>query len=1194
MLQQTFYNPSQIVCITSTSELFSPKTTSLKIQNFILGILCCLFFFDEAIQAQSEVIRSPQTYALITGISDYEDPAIPTLKYAHRDAQIFAEYLRSENGGNVPDKNITLLQNEQASWSAIYTAMDQISERCEAGDRVFFYFSGHGDIENEKVYKLGFLIAYNTPHVNYINSSLRLEDLNNFANTLSSTKNVQVVIITDACHSGNLHENDFRGSAIVAEQLKSIVKNEVRLTSCRPDELSMENEQWGGGRSVFSYYLVEGLRGLAEFNQDGQIDLGEMDNFLKKSMEDDVILKKEATKQTPVLSGDQKFALGKAKGSDDLQTVENSVWVQGLDTLSSLPMQQNDAFFKLLQNKNRNEVDRMLDGLKFDSIKTKSRAEIPKALLTATIKYFNELQDNYLYSNTIKDLTRLLTTIDSNQQALKRFTTQLVIAISNYTQRVISLYQEGDEAELERRRYYNTLNNSYQTYVDMLAVAMQCADANGRIYTNLYVQQHYFNALVLRLSTFKIANRDSVLKLAELELETAMKQEEYAAYLFQEMGLIDLFQKNAQQAEVNFKLAEQIAPRWALPKAYLAATEILKGDLKKAQQKIDEALVLNPNQSTTLLHAGMLHEELKNYLRAEEYYNQVILINTRHYLPFERLAKVKLKTGEYNLSDSLFREAEQRKKGYLFVANFMDSQINPIGDFMNSGSPEAPCPIPEQPDSNDVISLLFKGDFFLRGKVTSKANDCFKACLKADPNAPLLHYYMAKICWLEKRWLEAEYQMTFAIQQYQTKEALENYAKSKANFIPSEYRTCMQSEFWKLQAPLDDIKYLQADIWIHLNRFEQAAAFYQEKMASKGVSVVPYFLASRLHEQQGKYYDAEKIWSNYYAMMSRENASISHPYELDAFYQRVLKTTQKDISWYYRAGMFASQMALAKQKDPWYEAQMIVDSINARKRSRIDESLVNQTEEWSFTQRSIKVPGTEEILPVSNKPTNPEARCVVFLSAFCKKSNDLPMVTMAYQTMGDVYRHIGATLTASAYYQKAVGLDKTNTDLRLKMMSCFDDNKLGYQYWLQQDTLFANATLPLSELIRYAYSSMLVGNFTRAEEALEQRKLHFPGYDSTWVQAHAFYAYFTEENESAIAQYKSLVKLYPNQTDYLLRLADLHVRTNKTNKALDYLQEAIKKGFKGYYVLNYNPLWQEQRNNHRFKELIKEITPSNL
>lgn len=43
---------------------------------------------------------SGKTYAAIVGVSNYMDPGIPDLRYAHRDANIFADFLQDPRGAD--------------------------------------------------------------------------------------------------------------------------------------------------------------------------------------------------------------------------------------------------------------------------------------------------------------------------------------------------------------------------------------------------------------------------------------------------------------------------------------------------------------------------------------------------------------------------------------------------------------------------------------------------------------------------------------------------------------------------------------------------------------------------------------------------------------------------------------------------------------------------------------------------------------------------------------------------------------------------------------------------------------------------------------------------------------------------------------------------------------------------------------
>ena len=219
-----------------------------------LLLLIIITFYTCSLQAQTA--QAAQTYAIVIGISGYQNKALPELKYADKDAGLFAAYLQSYAGGSVPAHHIKLLLNKDATIAAIYQAMDWLKQQCHTNDVAYIYFSGHGDLETDSGAKVGYLLAYNTPPNNYTNNAIKIPDINNDANTLTLTNGAKVILITDACHSGKLAGDFFKGKQLAAAQLGIVLNNEVRLAACLPGEEAAEGPDWDGGRGVFSYYLL--------------------------------------------------------------------------------------------------------------------------------------------------------------------------------------------------------------------------------------------------------------------------------------------------------------------------------------------------------------------------------------------------------------------------------------------------------------------------------------------------------------------------------------------------------------------------------------------------------------------------------------------------------------------------------------------------------------------------------------------------------------------------------------------------------------------------------------------------------------------------------------------------------------------------------------------------------------------------
>src|ERR1019366_9687877 len=137
-------------------------------------IICSLLFAINAFSQNTKGLSVPKaaennvsgkTYALIVGVSKYKNPAIPSLQYADKDAEAFCNYLE-ESG--VDSNDINLMLNENATFINVMQSLDAIcNDKAKKGDKVFFYFSGHGDVESRVITNDGYLLPYDAPKMVY-------------------------------------------------------------------------------------------------------------------------------------------------------------------------------------------------------------------------------------------------------------------------------------------------------------------------------------------------------------------------------------------------------------------------------------------------------------------------------------------------------------------------------------------------------------------------------------------------------------------------------------------------------------------------------------------------------------------------------------------------------------------------------------------------------------------------------------------------------------------------------------------------------------------------------------------------------------------------------------------------------------------------------------------------------------------
>jgi len=244
-----------------------------------------------------------KTYALIIGISKYKNEGIPQLQFADKDAIAFKNYLLATG---VDSNNITLLTNEGARYADIMSDLDELcTDKAMAGDRVFIYFSGHGDVESHVITNIGYLLPYDAPKKVYCISAINVRTLQDYVSTLSA-KGVQAIVITDACHSGNL-AGGLEGLKNIQTVLGDKWSDEIKILSCQPGELSLEGKSWGNGRGLFSFELINGLAGLADKNKDGNISLNELSLYLGAKVPEEA----SPAPQYPVITGNMPSIIGR-------------------------------------------------------------------------------------------------------------------------------------------------------------------------------------------------------------------------------------------------------------------------------------------------------------------------------------------------------------------------------------------------------------------------------------------------------------------------------------------------------------------------------------------------------------------------------------------------------------------------------------------------------------------------------------------------------------------------------------------------------------------------------------------------------------------------------------------------------------------------------------------------------------------
>ncbi|HYE64027.1 MAG TPA: caspase family protein [Pyrinomonadaceae bacterium] len=228
-------------------------------------------------------------FAVIIGVSRYKyhDGGLNDLEYADSDARAVRDFLQRREGGGFSPSDILYLENEQATSEGLRAALTRFLPKAGPNDLVFLFIAGHGAPDPYAPQTLYFLL-HDTKVADMPRTALPMSELQEFLD--HSVRAERVIVLIDACHSAGLS-----GAKLVTGRGLEHVENNVFnlyaaklfretgraiLTSSDVNEISQESAAWGGGHGVFTWALLEGLRGEADVNGNQVITAGELFDFV--------------------------------------------------------------------------------------------------------------------------------------------------------------------------------------------------------------------------------------------------------------------------------------------------------------------------------------------------------------------------------------------------------------------------------------------------------------------------------------------------------------------------------------------------------------------------------------------------------------------------------------------------------------------------------------------------------------------------------------------------------------------------------------------------------------------------------------------------------------------------------------------------------------------------------------------------
>ena len=217
-------------------------------------------------------------WAVVIGINDY--PNTRRLRYAVNDARAFYRHL--VDGIQIPPENVTLLLNQDARLSRLRSSLGtRLKRKAGKEDMVIIYFAGHGATEKDVLSPDGdglekYLLPYDVDPEDLYASALPMREISHIFYRIQSQR---IIFIADSCYSGASGGRTISLSGIRANISDAFLdriaggKGTVIISASGANEVSAEDENLQHG--VFTYYLLEGLNGAADADNDGLITVDE-------------------------------------------------------------------------------------------------------------------------------------------------------------------------------------------------------------------------------------------------------------------------------------------------------------------------------------------------------------------------------------------------------------------------------------------------------------------------------------------------------------------------------------------------------------------------------------------------------------------------------------------------------------------------------------------------------------------------------------------------------------------------------------------------------------------------------------------------------------------------------------------------------------------------------------------------------
>jgi tetratricopeptide (TPR) repeat protein len=536
----------------------------------------------EPIAQPSNLPGGPTRWAVVIGVSKYKNvPPHAQLRFAHRDAEEFARFLRSPQGGALSSEHVRLLTDESATVGSIRATLRHwLPQVSRPSDMVYIFFAGHGVIAEKSK---GYFVAHDSDPQNLHATGLSFDEVNQALS--DRVRGGLGVLLADACHAGSIgwaSNPQIPSRAQNALEAIGGDRSLLKLLASRPTERSYEDEKWDGGHGVFTYALLRGLRGAADRERDGVITAAELIEYVSK-----LVPEQTGTLQNPRVAGNFEARAPLAITLGAPAPAAPATVTLNLRGPAGSAIYIDDEFRGIIRTNGELRVERLNAGTRRLSVDVPGEAAIEHTVTLASAQTTLDLnrapeyalarlqglvrRGRVLDAGGAWDLHRTLTVAPEHQALADAL---IVAGLENTGQECVNDYVQSTAGGLKRAMLLRAVS-AYEKLRAFrpsdVSVVMKGKFCQGRA---------------------EIAGGQFAAAVESLRGSLAIDSDFACAH--NALGVALLRLNRPQEARAAFETAARLTPEWSLPFLQIAQQLLSAGNLAGAVPYLEKAVQYNP------------------------------------------------------------------------------------------------------------------------------------------------------------------------------------------------------------------------------------------------------------------------------------------------------------------------------------------------------------------------------------------------------------------------------------------------------------------------------------------------------------------------------------------------------------------------------------------------------------------------